>query len=268
MPMSIIVFYHLYLVNDWKRIFEFHLKEIRKSGLYDACKQVHLGVVYVDDQQLPILDSILDRQSKVTVCFKRALHAHPFRIWRDPEIRLNDGRFGEAESILRMVEFAQGREAKETYLFVHSKGVTNPNVKNRRQLSYFVSRGFDPAHSNDMANAFVLEDTAVVVRNWRQYCSEVEQTESFRYYTWNFFWVSGHLLRKFDFDEYIRLHRELAPPRQRRHRLGEHWNTTRHMFSLFPVKLHAFANRIELNAPPYTYIDVSMQRFNPDESIC
>ena len=158
-----------------------------------------------------------------------------------------------------MTEHARHRDdPADIYLFLHSKGVTHPPTRQRRHLSYFVSRGFDPSGSNDAANAFVLEDTATVVSNWREYVKALETTSSFWYYIYNFFWVSGDLLRQFDFDEYLRLHRELAPPQQRPHRLGSHWDKTRHLFSLFPIKLYAFRNGLELDAPPYTYVDVRM----------
>ena len=40
--------------------------------------------------------------------------------------------------------------------------------------------------------------------------------------------------------------------------LGIDGNTTRHIFSLFPIKLYAFKNGIEMDKPPYAYIDVRM----------
>ena len=255
--MSIRIFYHLFLVNEWRRVFEFHLKQMRRSGLYDACEQVHVGAVYEDARALSELNSLLPGDGKTTLRFARALETPP-TIWSDPEVRLADGRVGECESILSMTEHARQQDAADIYLFLHSKGVTHPPTKKRRHLSYFVGRGFDPSGSNDAANAFVLEDTATVVSNWREYVQALETTSSFWYYIYNFFWVSGDLLRQFDFDEYLRLHRDLAPPQQRPHRLGSHSNKTRHLFSLFPIKLHAFMNGIELDAPPYTYVNVSL----------
>ena len=253
--MRISVFYHLFLVNEWRHVFKFHLERMRRSGLYNACDQIHVGAVYDDDRVLTELDSLLSMDGKTTLRFARALETPPI-IWRDPEIRLSDGRFGEAETILSMLEYARTRDAGDIYLFLHSKGVTRPPIKQRPNLSHLVSRGFDPSESNDAANAFALEDTSTVVSNWRKYVEALETTSSFWYYIWNFFWASGELLRKFDFDEYLRLHRNLAPPQQRTHRLNVHWNTSRHIFSHFPIKLHAFTNGIALDAPPYTYIDV------------
>jgi len=255
--MSISIFYHLFLVNEWRRVFEFHLERLRRSGLYDACEQVHVGAVYDDERVLPELDSLLPGDGKTTLRFARALETPP-TIWSDPEVRLADGRVAECETILSMTEYARQRDSGDIYLFLHSKGVTRPPTKRRRHLSHFVSRGFDPSGSNDAANEFVLEDTATVVSNWREYVEALKTTSSFWYYICNFFWVSGDLLRQFDFDEYLRLHRELAPPQQRPHHLGSDWKKVRHLFSPFPVKLHAFRNGLELDAPPYTYIDVRM----------
>ena len=255
--MCIRIFYHLFLVNDWRHVFEFHLEQMRKSALYDACERIHVGAVHDDERSLSELHSVLRPFDKVTLRFTRALATPPV-IWRNPEVRLSDGRLGECETILSMVEHAQSRDPGDVYLFFHSKGVTNPPTMRRKHLPYFVGRGLDPSASNDEANEFVLMDTAIVVSNWREYVRALKTANRFWYYMYNFFWVSGSLLQQFDFEEYIRLHQELAPPQQRPHRLDVYWNTTRHVFSLFPIKLHAFTNGIELDAPPYTYIDVKM----------
>ena len=255
--MRINIFYHLFLVNEWRHVFEFHLKQMRRSGLYDACARMHVGAVYDDDRALSELDSLLPGDGKTTLRFARALEAPP-TIWHDPEVSLADGRVGECETILSMTVYARQHDPADIYLFLHSKGVTHPPTKQRKHLPFFVSRGFDPSGSNDEANAFVLEDTATVVSNWREYVEALETTHSFWYYIYNFFWVSGALLQQFDFDEYMRLHRELAPPQQRPYRLEGPWNKTRHLFSLFPIKLYAFRNGLELDAPPYTYVNVRM----------
>ena len=227
-------------------------------GLYDACKRVHVGAIYKNSRDLRELDSMLRRNGKMTLLFTRDLTAVPVQIWCCPAIRSADGGIGECETILRMTEHAQRRDPDANYyFFFHSKGVTNPPTKQRKHLAYFVSRGFDPSESNERANAFVLKDMNTVISNWRGYLDALE-TNSFRYYVYNFFWISGRLLHQFDFGEYVSLHRELAPPQQRLHRLGIDGNTTRHIFSLFPIKLYAFKNGIEMDKPPYAYIDVRM----------
>lgn len=256
MTREIIVWYHLFTVNHWRRVLESHIEQLRWSGLYDACRHIHVGVIYTRRHDLSELASVLGDNEKMSVCFARNLAASPL-IWHSPEVRLNDGRIGECETILRMTEYAQHRDPSVLYMFFHSKGVTNPPTKRRKHLPYLVSRGLDPFSSNEEANAFVLQELNEVISNW-QGIAESMKTANFRYYLYNFFWVSGELLRHFEFEEYVRRHRELAPPQQRPHRLGIDGNTTRHMFSLFPLKLYAFRHGLEMTKPPYSYIDILM----------
>ena len=70
--MSIRIFYHLFLVNEWRRVFEFHLKQMRRSGLYDACEQVHVGAVYDDARALSELNSLLPGDGKTTLRFRES----------------------------------------------------------------------------------------------------------------------------------------------------------------------------------------------------
>ena len=253
---DISIFYHLFMVNNWRHVFEWHIDLLWESGLYDACEHVCVGAIYRDCRDLMKLDSVLRDNDKITLLFARDLAAVPVEIW--PSIRLADGRIGESETILRMVEYAQQRDADANYFFLHSKGVTNPPTKRRRKhLAYFVGKGFDPTESNERANDFVLKDMGSVISSWREYLKALE-TSSFRYYIFNFFCISGGLLRQFDFDEYIALHRELAPPAHRPHRLEMGGDPARHVFALFPIKLYTFMNGIEMEKPPYAYIDVSM----------
>ena len=250
------VFYHVFTVNHWRHVLESHIEQLRRSGLYDACRHVHVGAVYTGHRDLSELDSALLGHDKISVYFTRKLSAAP-TIWRSPEVRCDDGRIGECETILRMTEFAQHHDPDAIYCFFHSKGVTNPPTKQRKHLPYLVGRGFDPSGSNEQANAFVLQDLNTVVSSWKEYVKALETTR-LRHYLYNFFWISGELLRDFDFEEYVRRHRELAPPQQRPHRLGIDGNTTRHLFSLFPIKLYAFKHGLEMSEPPYAYVDVAM----------
>ena len=256
MMKDIHVFYHLFTVNHWRQVLESHIERLRAGNLYGACEQIHVGVVYTKRENLSELDSVLRDHGKMTVCFTRDLATPPL-IWRDPEIRLREGRIGECETILHMVEYAQRHDPNNNYCFFHSKGVTNPPTKRRKHFSYFVARGLDPSESNAKANAFVLRDLNTVIEDWSEYAKALE-TKSLRYYMYNFFWVCGELLHQFDFVEYVQRHREVAPPQQRPHRLGMSSNTTRHIFSLFPIKLFAMRHGIALSEPPFSYTDVSM----------
>ena len=177
------IFYHLFTVNNWRQVFEYHIEQLRGSGLYDACLHIYLGVVYKKSRDLSELDSVLHKHDKITLCFTRNLTTAPV-IWRGPDVRLTDGRVGECETILRMTEYAQRCDPDINYLFLHSKGVTNPPTKQRKHLPYFIDRGFDPSESNEKANAFVLGDMSTVISDWRGYVKTLE-TNSFRYYIYN-----------------------------------------------------------------------------------
>ena len=256
---DIVVFYHLFAVNNWRHILDHHIEQLQQSGLYGACKHIHVGVVYRERRDRTEVESVLRGNSKMTLYFARELGVGPV-IWHNPEVRLADGRIAEAETILRMTEYAQQRDPDTSYLFLHSKGVTNPPSRQRRHFSFFVDRGFDPSGSERMAHDFILKDLDKVIHNWKEQVSVLGSVD-FWYYIYNFFWVSGSLLHEFDFDEYVRLHEVLAPPQHRRFSLDRtsvaasaaHGN--RHMFYLFPIKLYAFNNGIALTDPAYAYID-------------
>ena len=246
MGYRIRVFYHLFAVTGWRRILDAHIRCWHASGLYDACQEIRIGVVYREKAALEDLREMLGGLGKVQVSFSRVLSAGPV-IWRNPEVRLTDGRFGEAETILHMTRLAQADAEDVAYLFMHSKGVTNPATRERRHFEYLVRRGLDPAASNEAANDFVLDDLASVVTDWRTHYAALEKA-SFSYRLFNFFWVSGRLLHGFDFADYLEAHKHKAPPQQRGHVLGRHWDTSRHLFSLFPIKLYAFTHGVELRA--------------------
>lgn len=231
MSCRISVFYHLFAVRDWRRIFDVHMEQLRRSGLYDACEQIRIGVVYPKAKHLECVRRAING-SKAKLSYCRRLSDPPL-IWRNPRIYLKDGRFGEAETILHMTRLAQDEDEGVIYLFMHTKGVTGPETTKRRDFDYLVGRGLNPAASDDAANDFVLHDLASVVQSWRTHCAALEKA-SFSYRRCNFFWVAGQLLHRFDFAGYLNAHAHQAPPQQRGHRLGVHWNTSRHIFSLSP----------------------------------
>ena len=193
---------------------------------------------------------MLRRNGKMTLLFTRDLTAVPVQIWCCPAIRSADGGIGECETILRMTEHAPAaRPRPPTTTFSFTPKASRIRRPSSASILHTLSAEVSiPLNSNERANAFVLKDMNTVISNWRGYLDALE-TNSFRYYVYNFFWISGRLLHQFDFGEYVSLHRELAPPQQRLHRLGIDGNTTRHIFSLFPIKLYAFKNGIEMDKP-------------------
>ena len=251
---GISVFYHLFAVAGWRSIWAEHIGRLRESGLYEACDGIRVSVVYEDEGELSQVAETLSTYGKVSLFRHRALSTPPV-IWANPRVQLPDGRLGECETILQMAHYAQQQGEAFNCLFLHTKGITNPPLTKRKNFAYFVQKGLDANASDAQANAFALKELNTVIVDWQDHVSALESA-SFSYAHSNFFWITGSLLRQFDFDDYLAKHAKQAPPQQRRHVLGRDWNGTRHIFALFPIKLHAFVNGITLQRPPYEYVDV------------
>ena len=252
----IFIFYHLFAIGDWRKIWDIHIHRLRTSRLYDACHSLQVGVVYRDTQQLAEVLEALDDLPKVSLYYCREISTSPL-LWRQPVVRLAEGRLGECETICAMTHYAQRQSAAAIYLFLHTKGITNPSVRARKHDAYFLSQGLPPASTDEQANDFILSALNNVVTDWRDHVAALD-TASFSYRLFNFFWVRGQLLHRFDFNDYIARHARQAPPQQRRHSLDADWDSIRHLFALFPIKLYAFVNGLTLDRPPYEYIDVTI----------
>ena len=80
--MRIRIFYHLFLVNEWRHVFGYHLARMRASGLHDACSEIQVGAVYDDERALPELDSLLRGEEKARLRYARALNDPPDHLAR------------------------------------------------------------------------------------------------------------------------------------------------------------------------------------------
>ena len=233
------VFYHLFATNHWRLTFARQMESLVKSGLYAACNRLNIGIV-------------ADGKGDLAEAVEAASAYDKARI---VSAGRNIPALGEAQTILRMVEEAASAP-QSAFLFTHSKGVTNPPSTRRHHHSYFIERGLDSEASDTEANDFILDELSSVFSNWRAHVAALASDSLFFYRLFNVFWVRTDLLQRFDYDEYVRSHRTLAPPQQRQHGPDDDWQRARHVFALFPVKLFAFQHRIPLTEPPYSYIDV------------
>ncbi len=233
------VFYHLYAVNHWRLTFARQMESLVESGLYAACDELNIGVAAECDVALGEAVNAASAYDKARIV----------------SAGRNIPRLGEAQTILRMVEEADSGP-QSAFLFTHSKGVTNPPSSRRHHHSYFIECGLNSEASDAEANDFILDELSSVFSNWRAHVAALSANRCFFYRLFNVFWVRTDLLQRFDYDEYVRLHRRLAPPQQRGHGPDDHWQRARHLFALFPVKLFAFSQGIPLTEPPYSYIDV------------
>ena len=130
---GISVFYHLFAVAGWRSIWAEHIGRLRESGLYEACDGIRVSVVYEDEDELSQVSDVLSTCGKASLFRRRKLSTPPV-IWANPRVQLPDGRLGECETILHMAHYAQQQGEAFNYLFLHTKGVTNPPLTKRKNF--------------------------------------------------------------------------------------------------------------------------------------
>ena len=247
------IFYHLFAVPGWESIWRLHRNDLVESGLHAACEAVHVGIVRGEAGQSGLVCASVRELPKARLIFDRTLSGVA-QGWPWPDEPRPPPTVGEAETIWHLLQHAEQAPPESVYLFLHTKGVTNPSWRNRKHLPYLLAQGCTGT-TDHKVNAFVLEHLRSVVLEWRQHVATLA-TCAFSYRLFNFFWVRASLLRQFDMRRYLEWHALGAPPAHRRHRLGGDADSVRHLFALFPIKLHAFANGRTLDTPPHEYVDV------------
>jgi cephalosporin hydroxylase len=93
------IFYHLYQINDWIKLYQEQINSLVVSGLYDKCEFVHIGIN--GDKELPfVLDKI--------------------------KIQYNTDNKSEVNTLQSLWEFCK-ENLDYKVLYFHSKGVTHFN---------------------------------------------------------------------------------------------------------------------------------------------
>lgn len=230
---GIVIFYHIYLVNNWHDVFFQYLNGIIKSGLYDAMHEMHIGIIYTDESKLAAFIEEIKPYNKVTICYYRKHDDLPVRIWKIPDVEI-DTNLGEGETILKMVEYARNDcNGDIFYIFLHSKGVTEPKNADRDQIEYFYRSGLSKASTNNEISLYITNKIIEnIVFDWQ--CKyELMREKDFYYYIWNSFCVSGNLLRQFDF---VRFNENAQFP-------CEYGLKNRHWSAIFPINLYGYLHK-------------------------
>jgi len=229
----IYIFYHMFLINDWERIFRYHFHSMMGQGLYDKCEKIYIGVIYKNKKELELLEKYITYLDRYEILYTRKYTSLPVKIWKDKKV---NAQLGEGETILKMTEFAQDKR-EDVYLFMHTKGVTKPSYKKRIEfmpMSDFYKKGLVKNPTDEEIEEFLLKDMCKeVVENWEE---NIKSFNEFYHYYANFFWISGDLLRTFDFEKF-RKYRKKDPEKKRR-------ITNRHWTSRFPIWLYGMNNNI------------------------
>ncbi|WKN41967.1 hypothetical protein [Tunicatimonas pelagia] len=233
---SIYVFYHLFLVDRWRHIWNYHVQTVIESELYDSCKEVKVGVIYKNAEELKEFEDIIKKYPKVSILYSRSYSSLPVTIWNEPKKTIT-AQLGEGESILKMIEYAKKIEGNQfSCLFFHSKGVTRPNNEKRSQISHFYARGLAESADAGETQRFILQDmTEETVAKWREKLALLKR-HSFYYYIWNFFWISGKMLQAFDFKAFNK--RGEFPTKYK--------FKDRHHTAIFPINLYQVQHKKKL----------------------
>lgn len=195
------VFYHLFLLNQWQDVFLQYLKAIEKSGLQKQITQIYVCAIFKEKDDLKMLMKILKKYPKTILYYKRQYLDLPVQLWHKPNIKTHTN-LGEGESIMKMLEHAKTNPKESNYIFLHAKGVTNPDNVRRLQTSYFFKNGLSKSSSNEEMNAFITKKIIEkTINNWEQHLKAL-QTKNFYYFVFNIFWIRSDFLQKFDFNDF------------------------------------------------------------------
>ena len=228
---DIYIFYHLFTLPGWVKLWRYHLRVLLQSQLYNECKEINVCVVYQKSKDLNILIQEIEKYSKIKIYSKREYDSLPIKIWDNPDISI-DTQLGEGETILKMIDFANTKE-NDIYLFFHSKSITVPKKEQRRsQMKYFYSLGLKRNCTPKERMIFIRNEMANnTIGEWEWIVRNLK-IKDFYYCVWNFFWANGSFLRKFNFKEF-----------DSKGILPQHYTLNdRHWSALFPVTLYQVIN--------------------------
>jgi hypothetical protein len=116
MEKNVKIFYHAYLINDYKSIITEQLTNILYSGLYKSCEIIHMGIVGAEEDKQWIIN-LVEKYSKIKLYFFDN---------------------GDEKNTLRLIPLLS--ESNDYILYLHTKGITHigetPQHLWRKLLNY------------------------------------------------------------------------------------------------------------------------------------
>ena len=260
--MDLKIFYHLFTENFWKEIFQFHLKSIIESELYNSIDSMTVNVIWKEEEDLQKTIDICEPYSKIKICNRNFSRNIPFGVNRNVTTKFEEHfevQLAEAETILKTVNDAKvNRNKKINYLHLYSKGSSSQCISRQKRRKYEEVKN-DPITTKTKRDLRVIRD---FVFDWRR-CTRKLKTHNWIgpkkqapvYGTLiNMWWATSCLLRKFDMQKFLKwqYHEMLRQGYKRPecriqeinqyNELGEKvetfYNPTdRHAFTYFPYKV-------------------------------
>jgi hypothetical protein len=205
MNKDIIIFYHIFAYGHYKKILDFHLGELKSTGLYEGCKQINFGLVYSNQDDLTYVEKLIKSDDKLNLYYSREFENLPIKPIPS-ESHVCKIQLGEGETILKMVEFCKSHTESENhvYLFLHTKGVSLPkNEKKRAQVCLLLPKLDDNISQIDLQIKLNDIISYNVIHNWKKHLCKLN-SKNLYYYIWNFFWMNGSLLKEFNITDYCK----------------------------------------------------------------
>ena len=205
MNKDIIIFYHIFANGNYKKILDFHLNELKSTGLYESCKQINFGLVYLNQDDLTYVEKLIKSDDKLNLYYSREFENLPIKPISS-ESHVCKIQLGEGETILKMVEFCKSHTESENhvYLFLHTKGASLPKQETKRpQVCLLLPEHDDNISQEELQiklNDIISYNT---IHTWKKHL-HILNSKNLYYYIWNFFWVTGTLLKQFNFKDYCK----------------------------------------------------------------
>lgn len=234
---KIIIFYHIYANEHYQKIINYHLEVIKKSSLYDQCDSINVSVIYKDKKDLDYVIDWINSNDKINLYHSRKFKSLPTILFKNSIFKCNT-ELGEGETIMKMYDYSiKNKSDNDLYMFIHTKGTSLPPDSIRSQTKKFVPnyQTLTPTQLRD-----TIQDTLTkkVIIKWKDHVDQLNKDKVLYYYVWNFFWVKGSLLRKFDEKKYIAYSQR-----------GKQYKApiNRHYTAYFPLGLYEMVNKKQLN---------------------
>lgn len=272
--MKIVIFYHAFLENYWRDIFQSHLETILDSGLYDNLMEIRATAIWKQEADLQDFKKIIEPYKKIKLYERYFFENPPFGMHRtyykkgnlfckkEEGGQLFEVQLGEGETVVKALKYAKEHSENIKYLLLHTKGCSSQFISKEANAEY------DEQANNEMTERVKHQLTQIntFISNWKCAVEELNTCSWVSpFISINLWWASSELLKKFNMQKYLKWHYDTNPRGRLCRESGESpdgrisknylWDEEgrqvgdcyyapreRHAFALFPLKLEKSLN--------------------------
>jgi hypothetical protein len=217
------IFIHICMIENWETIFNDQINTIKKSGLYDICEKIHIGLL----GNINNFNNIIFNDEKFNI------------LYIDSRINLY-----EINTINFIKYFCLNIEYEIYILYIHTKGVRkagNENVTTswRKMMEYFLIENYQHC-INNLHNYDTIGNNIVNMYcvNMNEICVNKNHTY---HYSGNFWWSKKSYIDKLTF-----LNIDLSKSNINTRYVAENW-----ILSQYPSASIGYIFQDDTNTHPY-----------------